>query len=397
SAVEESIDCILDVSELKKTGRLRTLIVSGCMVERYKGNLREELPEVDVFLTTDQVLDVGQALNTDHPLSSLLESSQRPYFLYDDSAPRILSSGNFSAYVKISEGCNRPCSFCIIPQLRGPLRSRSVDSVVREVQHLAQQGIKEVNLIGQDLTAFGSDRKSVELSALLARLDTETDIVWVRLLYAYPLGIEEGLLTTIRNHSKICRYLDFPLQHASESVLKGMKRPLGKFSPREIVSLVRTHVPDMELRTTFIVGFPGESESDVEELASFIEDTAFTSVGIFEFSPEEGTYAADLPEQIPMEERRKRRDYLMQVQQETVFRRNADRRGLLYDVLLEGEYEESDLLLSGRAVFQAPEVDGQIIINDIECEYVPQKGDIVQVEITESAGYDLVGKIVAEK
>ncbi len=395
SAVEESIDCILDISELKKSGRLRTLIVSGCMVERYKGDLKSELPEVDTFLTTDQVLEVANATDATHPLSDLLQSSQRPYFLYDESTPRILSSSTFTAYVKISEGCDRPCSFCIIPQLRGAMRSRTVDSVVHEVQQLAQQGVHEVNLIGQDLTAFGADRKTQELSTLLSRLDTDTDISWVRLLYAYPLGIDEQLLQTIASHPSICTYLDFPLQHASLSVLRAMKRPLGKYAPKEIVSFVRSHVPQMELRTTFIVGFPGETEDDITELEQFIRDSHFTSVGIFEFSPEEGTDAATLPNQIPPEERTKRRDYLMKVQQECVFASNNRRIGEKYDVLLEGQHEESDLLLSGRAHYQAPEVDGQIIINDIEGDYVPVRGDMVRVEITETAGYDLIGKIIA--
>jgi ribosomal protein S12 methylthiotransferase len=397
SAVKESVDCVLELSELKKSGSLRRLLVAGCMVERYKGDIRKALPEVDSFIALDGLLSVGQmALGEDETLRDLLHEGARPYFLYDDSMPRHLSSKGHMAYVKVSEGCNRPCAFCIIPQIRGAMRSRSIDSIVREVEALGAQGVREINLVAQDLTAYGTDGDKGQLVELLRRLDQAQAAQWIRLLYAYPVGVDDELLAAITELPSVCKYLDVPLQHASEAVLKNMKRPIGRFGSRRFVEYVRSQAPDIKLRTTFIVGFPGETEADIAELEKFVSEGHFESVGVFTYSPEQGTAAYDMKDQISEKEKRARRDRVMLAQQKVRISRNQEYIGQELEVLVEGPHEETDMLLSGRTRFQAPEVDGSILINDVE-EHVGEvtAGHIGRVRITEVSGYDLVGTLVA--
>lgn len=384
SSIKESIDCVLDVAELRNTGRLRKLIVAGCMVERFKGDLRESLPEVDHFLTPDQLLLAAKA--AEGGFVEVLDQAARPYFLYTEEMPRILSTASHYAYVKISEGCNRPCTFCAIPGIRGKMRSRSIDSIFKEVQSLAGYGVREVNLVAQDLTAFGQDNNE-SLVALLEKLELVDELSWIRLLYTYPLGITQELVSRIKASSKVVPYVDIPLQHSSEKVLRDMKRPIGQYSPRSIVE----RLEGLKVRTTFIVGFPGETEEDVEDLASFIKESRFSSVGIFTYSKEAGTPSFHLPNHVPQKEKDRRRDYLMKVQKEIVDEVNSSYVGQVLQVMFEGEHEESELLLSGRANFQAPEVDGQIIINELLGE-MPKPGQIIPVEITEASGYDLIGR-----
>lgn len=396
-AVEEGVDTILDLSDLK-SGRLRKLIVAGCMVERYGESLKESLPEVDHFLTGNDLLEVVRAAKDGY--ESPLTDGARPYFLYDDSLPRALSSGNVSAYVKISEGCDRPCAFCIIPRIRGSFRSRDAASIIREVNALSAQGVKEVNLVAQDLTAYGADnpgkdgKGNAPFLALLEKLDRETRIPWIRLFYAYPLGVTPELLKTIAQSQRIVNYLDIPLQHVSESVLRSMRRPLGKCAPRPLVSMMRETAPEVAIRTTFIVGHPGETEDDISDLADFLREVSFEHVGIFTYSREEGTPSHDLEKQIPEEEKARRRDYLMEIQQEVQLEKLERLLGSEQKVLLEGYHADSDLLLRGRMSWQGPEVDGEVIINELaenldlkSCE----AGTFVKVNITEVAGYDLVG------
>jgi ribosomal protein S12 methylthiotransferase len=396
SAVKESVDCVLELSELKKSGSLRKLLVAGCMVERYKGDIRKALPEVDSFIALDGLLSVGQAaLGGDESLRDILHEGSRPYFLYDETMPRHLASKRHMAYVKVSEGCNRPCAFCIIPQIRGAMRSRTVESIAREVQALGAQGVKEINLVAQDLTAFGTDRGEERLVDLLKAVDATGSMPWVRLLYAYPVGVDDALLKAIQDLPSVCNYLDVPLQHSSEDVLKAMKRPVGRFGSRRFVEYVRTTAPEIRLRTTFIVGFPGETEEDIKDLESFVADGHFESVGVFTYSPEPGTPAAELSGQISEKEKRSRRDRVMLAQQKVRVARNADYIGRELEVLVEGAHEETDMLLSGRTRFQAPEVDGNVLINDVD----PQLGEISPghlgvVQITEVSGYDLVGRLV---
>lgn len=387
SSIKESIDCVLKVAELKKKARLRRLIVAGCMVERFKGDLRESLPEVDYFLTPDQLLLAAKAAQGE--FVEILNEASRPYFLYSDETPRILSTASYFAYVKISEGCNRPCTFCAIPGIRGKMRSRSIESICREVQSLADSGVREVNLVAQDLTAFGQDNNE-DLISLLDKLESVQKLSWIRLLYTYPLGITEKLVNKIKNNSKIVPYIDIPLQHSSEKILKMMKRPIGQYSPRNIVD----RLEGLSIRTTFIVGFPGETEEDIEDLASFIKESRFSSVGIFTYSKEEGTPSFKLSGHLPQKEKERRCEYLMLVQKEVIKDLNQSYIGQIIPVIFEGEHEESDLLFVGRSEFQAPEVDGQIILNEIQCE-VPTLGEIVPVKITDVMGYDLVGSVVA--
>lgn len=398
SSVKESIDCVLDVAELKKTARLRKLIVAGCAVERFKGDLKNALPEADLFITPDQLLSVGEAASGQ--FKEALSSASRPYFLYDEEMPRQISTDNHTAYVKISEGCNRPCTFCVIPSIRGKMRSRRPSSIVSEIKQLGKAGVKEINIVAQDLTSYGldlekeSETNKINLTSLLNELDKEGDVPWIRLLYAYPIGVTEELLKTISQSKNICKYFDIPLQHSSESVLTLMKRPLGRYSPRAIVKFIKDNAPDIKIRTTFIVGFPGETEDDVEDLSNFLREGNFSSVGIFTYSKEEGTPSYMLEGHIPELEKERRRNYLMEVQQEVVAKQLENYLGKSLQVLLEGTHEDTDLLWVGRAEFQAPEVDGQIIINDLSDSSAQlKKGDFVTVQITEVAGYDLVGRI----
>ncbi len=393
SSVKESIDCILEVAEHKQSGQLRKLIVAGCLVERYLADLKKTLPEVDSFITIDDLLKVGEV--ADGSVSISLDRAARPYFLYDERMPREISTGKHTAYIKVSEGCNRPCTFCIIPKLRGGMRSRTIESIVSEVKSLSAGGIKEFNLIAQDLTSFGTDRKDGNLSALLCALDQAGDARWIRLLYSYPIGIDKELLDTIVESRSIVEYLDLPLQHSSDKVLKEMKRPLGRYSPRSIVEFIRSTQPSIHLRTTFIVGFPGETEEDVDDLEQFILDGHFTNVGIFTYSPEEGTPSALMDKQIPEGEKKARRARLMEAQQYVVQKRAEQYIGQEIEVLVDGPHADTELLISARARFQAPEVDGTVLINDIQCgDKAIDPGVIGTVKITETAGYDLVGTLV---
>lgn len=395
SAVQEGIDCVLDLAELKEVGRLRKLIVSGCAVSRYRADLEAALPEVDAFLSLDDLLRVGEVAAGG--VGSVLEEGGRPYFLYDDSMPRILSTESHSAYVKIAEGCDRPCTFCIIPRIRGNMRSRRPESVTAEVKQLVQSGVREVNLVAQDLTSYGRDQRSSDgLIELLRSISAVRDLTWIRLLYAYPIGTSEELLKTIVELPNVCNYLDIPLQHASVEVLKGMQRPIGRFAPRPITELIRTVTPEIAIRTTFIVGFPGETEKDIRELEAFVSEGHFTNVGVFEYSPEEGTPAFELPGQVPASERAERRERIMAAQQEVVRKRLEGQIGTTIPVMIDGLHPESDLLLAGRSEFQAPEVDGMIVLNDVEPGVDVSPGALVAVHVEEVLGYDLVGRVVSE-
>jgi ribosomal protein S12 methylthiotransferase len=388
---------VLELSELKKSGSLRRLLVAGCMVERYKGDIRKALPEVDSFIALDGLLSVGQAaLGEDDSLRDILHEGSRPYFLYDETMPRHLASRSHMAYVKVSEGCNRPCAFCIIPQIRGAMRSRSVESITREVQALGAQGVKEMNLVAQDLTAYGTDTGNGRLVDLLRSLDAAKAAQWIRLLYAYPVGVDDELLAAITELPSVCKYLDVPLQHASESVLKMMKRPVGRFGSRRFVEYVRSQAPSIKLRTTFIVGFPGETEEDVAELEKFVAEGHFESVGVFTYSPEQGTAAFEMKDQISEKEKRIRRDRIMLAQQKVRIARNDEYIGQEFEVLVEGPHEETDMLLTARTRFQAPEVDGTVLINDVvEGLGQVEAGHLGRVKITEISGYDLVGTLIA--
>lgn len=405
SAVRESIDTVLEVSELRRTGRLRKLIVAGCAVSRYGPELEKELPEVDSFLSTDEIMDVGKAAAGE--FARVLGDSARPYFLYDEQSPRVLATPGHFAYVKVAEGCNRPCAFCIIPKIRGSFRSRTAESVCSEISDLVNAGVREINLVAQDMTAWGSDQSSQKLSNLLraisARFDKLAMPPWIRLLYAYPIGTDQELLSAITESRSICKYFDIPLQHASERVLKAMRRPVGRYSARSITEFIRKAAPEIAIRTTFITGFPGEQEQDVRELEEFISAGHFENVGVFTYSPELGTPAAEMSEQVPEELKEERRERLMLAQQGVVERRLKTRVGQTIEVLIDGAHADSELLTVGRTRLQAPEVDGMVILNDVSEDlhgrYGEQLGEIlapgaiVRAIITEGAEYDMVARV----
>ncbi|MCL4139175.1 UNVERIFIED_CONTAM: hypothetical protein GTU68_044751 [Idotea baltica] len=390
SAVEEGIDRILELSELKSEGRLKRLIVAGCMVERYRGDLEKSLPEVDRFLSIDELLSVA---DTSATTDACLEEARRPYFLYDETMPRVQSTTGAQAYVKVAEGCNRPCAFCIIPKLRGTLRSRPASSILSEAQQLVTSGVRELTLVAQDLTAYGTDLVAASPeSDDLGALAEAGDPFWVRLLYAYPIGVNEKLLQTIIESKVVCNYLDIPLQHISAAVLKRMKRPLGAKGTRRLVEMMRAGFPEISLRTTFVVGFPGETEADVAELEEFILQGHFEHLGIFPYSQEEEAASYTFDEQVAPELAIERRDRLMAAQQKVVFERLANSIGQKRRVLIDGEHKETELLLSARSETQGPEGDGITIINDAD-RNEQLVGRFGMVEITETAGYDLVGTL----
>ena len=392
-AKEESVDTILEVSDYKEEGNCKLLVVTGCLPQRYQNILKEQLPEVDLFLGTaegPQIVElIEQQLQNDAPV----EKIGVPDYLYDHKTPRVNSSPTYTSYVKIAEGCSNHCSYCIIPQLRGKLRSRSIASVVAEAHHLADQGVTEIVLIAQDITDFGADRDDgATLEKLLKELVTIENIVWIRLLYAYPDGISSELIELIATEEKICNYLDLPLQHIDDHILTQMNRHLDEKQTRELVQRLRDRIPDLTLRTSFIVGFPGETREQFDKLLTFVKEGHFERVGVFRYSREEGTTAAKLPEQIPARTKTSRLNKLMKAQARVSFGKNRSLVGRVEQVLVEGYSEETDLLLKGRSARQAPDIDGQYLITS----GVADVGEYVQLKITDSSEYDLIGEIVED-
>jgi ribosomal protein S12 methylthiotransferase len=389
-AKKESIDAILEMAQHKDAGRARRLVVTGCLSERYDAELRKEIPEIDATLGTGQVADIVRAVEGE--ATSLADASPgRPTWIYDHTAPRLLSTPPYMAYVKISEGCDYTCSFCIIPTLRGLHRSRSADDIVAEVRALAERGVKEVVLVAQDSTRYGLDLGVKDgLSYLLRRLGRIDGIRWIRIMYAYPATLSEGILDTIASEERVVKYVDIPLQHASESVLKRMKRPTGKGNLLGMVERIRARVPGVAIRTSFIVGFPGETEADFAELLGFVEAGQFDNVGVFTFSDEEGTTSFALEGRVLARVKESRRRRLLALQKSISTRKNKARVGDRVEVLVEGAHPDTDLLLRGRMATQAPEIDGQVILND----GVADPGQFVACEVTEAHPYDLVARIV---
>jgi ribosomal protein S12 methylthiotransferase len=398
AAKKESIDAILEAARLKSEGKCKRLVVAGCLVERYRDELRAEIPEVDAFIGTSQVGDITKVADervNARSLPVLPLGNQTATYLYDDSTPRVLATPSHFAYVKIAEGCDRPCAFCFIPQMRGHFRSRRFGSVVAEAKRLAGQGVKELILVAQDSSRYGEDLGEQDaLAALMRELCRLEGVEWVRVMYTYPTHISDAFLDVLAEEPKAVKYLDMPLQHASRNVLKLMKRGGDRASLERLVARVRVRVPGIAVRTTFITGFPGETEEDFEELLAFVRNVEFDRVGVFTYSDEEGTPAHDLPEKVDGKTARRRRDRLMREQSRISLRRNRARVGETVRVLFEGASEETDLLWQGRTEAQAPEIDGCVLINDAPEGCAPTPGDFVNVRITEAQQYDLVGEIV---
>jgi ribosomal protein S12 methylthiotransferase len=423
TAKQESVDTILEMAQLKTAGHAQKLIVAGCLVERYRNEIQKNIPEVDAVVGTgelEQILNaagLGPASAATDPAFVILNSrpegeareqagrfskdawdgaiADLPNYLYDENTPRMLATPKASAYIKIAEGCDHPCAFCIIPQLRGKFRSRRFESVIAEAQRLAQQGVREITLIGQDTTCYGEDLGLKDgLALLLEGLAQIEELRWVRFLYAYPNKITGKLLDAIASHEKICSYIDVPLQHAAPNVLKQMKRGAGAEIFLRSVEKMRKAIPDLTLRTSFIVGFPGETEQDFEQLCQFVRDAQFDWLGVFGYSDEEGAKAFGLGDKVQPKEIERRRKKLMSIQKQISRKKKRTLIGKQFDVLLEGPSEETDLLWQGRTSMHAPEIDGIVYVNDFGDHENVREGEFYRCEITEAHEYDVVAKLL---
>jgi ribosomal protein S12 methylthiotransferase len=424
NAKEESIDAILEMARLKRDGGCRSLIVTGCLAERYRDELKREIPEIDVCLGTGEVpAIVGAISGSAAPLRmfksfSAVEASvgpalpgrsenavppeltdaggyaeqprPAPTYLYDASTPRVLTTPRHYAYVKVAEGCDYTCAFCIIPTLRGAFRSRDEDSIVREAEQLAANGVRELLLISQDTTFFGVDRgQRGALARLLRRLDQVDGLQWIRLLYLYPTTISDDVLAAMAECTKVCNYIDLPLQHASADVLRRMRRPGNRAGYDKLLARIRRRVPNVTLRTTFIVGYPGETAQDFAELQGFVRDVEFDHIGVFTYSHEEGTRAFALKDDVPARTKKARRRSLMQLQQQIVRRRQKGRVGSTVQVMVDGPSPESPLVWQGRLEGQAPDIDPVVYLEGCDpTTFGP--GEIIRATVTGAKDYDLV-------
>lgn len=392
-ATEESVETILEYADYKVSGKCRLLVVAGCLTQRYQDDLKEELPEVDLFIGTGEYQRVAD-LVLESEAGKQIVAAGIPEYIHDYSTPRISTTPFYSSYIKIAEGCSNPCTFCIIPRLRGDYRSRSEDSIVNEVKKLAAKGVKEFNLVAQDTTAFGRDLpQPTTLKNLLEKLIAIEGLDWIRLLYCYPTLLSDELIELIAMEEKIVKYIDIPLQHIDNKVLKGMKRGTREKMIRELILKLRTRIPDVTIRSAFIVGFPGEGEKEFKNLLEFIAEAEFDHLGVFTYSKEEGTLAGDMPEQVDEKVKEERYNRVMELQQKISLERNRAHVGKKTKVLVEGLSEETDLLLQGRASFQAPDIDGITYINS----GTASPGEIKEVLITEAHPYDLVGEIIEQE
>lgn len=382
-AKRESINTILELSEYKRQGKCEKLIVTGCLVERYADELKRELPEVDSFWGTGNLLKIGQVLKKEK-IKKFHKSP--PGTIYDPDTPRVLTTLSHTAYVKVSEGCSRTCSFCIIPKMRGLMKSRRANSIVGEVKNLAGLGVKEINLIAQDMTSYGRDI-GTNLENLLRELVKVDSIGWIRIHYCYPWGFTDSLVNLIASEEKILPYIDMPLQHINDRILKLMDRRTTGKKIREIMNKLRTEIDNLVLRTTFIVGFPGETEEEFNELLDFVEEARFERAGAFKYSQEEGTKAGEMPDQIPYEVKEERYEKLMEVQSEVSLRKNQALIGTKHEGFIEGT-ENGNYI--ARISSQAPEVDG---ITHVKRTNKLKTGDLVNIKITDVDIYDLFGEL----
>ena len=401
SAKEESINTILELAEFKKGGSCKRLVVTGCLGERYRDELKAQIPEIDAVLGTGEVPEIvgaieGAKRSRTIPLTLVQAQSPEPTaqglptYLYDAESPRVFTTPRHFAYIKVAEGCDYKCSFCIIPTLRGHYRSRPVEAIVREARSLAARGVRELILISQDTTFYGRDLgEGAALPTLLRELNTVEGIDWVRLLYLYPTTITDEILDAMAECGKVVKYIDLPLQHASDGVLRRMKRPGTGKSYEKLLARIRERVPGVSLRTTFIVGFPGETDAEFEELRAFVRDVGFDHVGVFTYSHEEGTTAHDLPDDVPAATKKKRRNALMAEQKRIVARAQKRRIGAEVQVMVDGPSPEHDLVWRGRLAGQAPEIDPVVYFTDANLEAL-RPGALLQAEIVGSREYDLV-------
>jgi ribosomal protein S12 methylthiotransferase len=395
---KESIDTILDAARLKDSGACRKLIVAGCLAERYPKEIRSDLVEVDAILGTNQIGEIARVVSGE-PIDppDTYGRSDADLYLYDHNTPRALIGPQYSAYMKISEGCDHTCAFCVIPKIRGRFRSRTIPSLVKEATRLASQGVKEIILISQDTTSYGMDLGIEDgLASLLEELREIKSLHWIRVLYVYPNLFSDRLIDAINSSPKICRYVDMPLQHASASVLKSMKRGGNRKSLTRLIEHIRKRIPGVTFRTTMIVGYPGETGNDFIELKNFCREMEFERLGVFTYSDEEDTIACALHPKTPSRTAESRRRVLMEQQNGISARKHRALIGQKLPILVEGLSQESDLLMQGRLESQAPEIDGICLINDSEIEDV-KSGDFHTIEITRALGHDLLGRIIKQK
>jgi ribosomal protein S12 methylthiotransferase len=393
SATRESIETVLELAKLKEEGSLKRLIVTGCLPSRYGTDLVPEMPEVDTFLGTSDLHRIAEALKGTLPERAYIRQGYS--HLYEDiEDARITTTRGATAFLKLAEGCNRTCTYCIIPAIRGKQRSRQIHTVVEEAKKLASHGIRELILVAQDLTSYGTDiGEKRSLFLLLRELEQIEGIRWIRLMYAYPWNFTDELLDLVASSQKILRYIDMPLQHVSERVLKEMRRNIPRDAQRKLIARLR-EVPGLVLRTTFITGFPGETDEDFDELVEWVKEVQFDRFGVFAYSQEEGTPAGERLDQVPLEIREQRRDYLMSVQQEIHARKIASLIGQELEVIVDGESEEHAWVLQGRYYGQAPEIDGHVLLSFEDPEITARPGDFLRVRITSASDYDLVGTVL---
>ena len=397
SAKEESVSAILELAEMKREGRCKKLVVAGCLTQRYHAELAAEMPEVDHFVGTGAYQDVARIVADAQAARVIVPD---PDFVHAATTPRVNSLPSHTAYVKIAEGCDNACAFCIIPRLRGPQRSRTLDDLVAEAEALAAQGTVELSLVAQDLTAWGHDLPGrPRLHELLPALCRVEGIRWLRLHYAYPREFPDALIEVLAGEEKVVKYLDMPVQHSSDRLLRSMRRGRDSRFLRDLLARLRERVPGIALRTSLIVGLPGETGDDFEDLLAFIREQRFERLGVFEYSREEGTAAAEMPGQIPQEVKRERFERAMEAQRAIAAHHQRALVGRRLEVLVEGASEESEHLLAGRHAQQAPEIDGVTYLNEIAIPGAPgaavYPGDLVTAEVTDAGDYDLVARVVA--
>lgn len=391
-AKEESVETILEMAEYKKTGSCHALVVTGCMAQRYQKEIIQEVPEVDAVLGTTSYGDIVKALE-EAVAGNHFEEFRDIDYLPDTGSKRVLTTGGHFGYLKIAEGCDKHCTYCIIPKLRGKFRSVPMERLIAQAEDMAEQGVKELILVAQETTVYGKDlygKKSLHI--LLKKLCEIRGIRWIRILYCYPEEIYDELIETIRDEKKICHYLDIPIQHASDRILKRMGRRTSKQELIDIVGKLRKEIPDIVLRTTLITGFPGETEEDHEELKEFVDEMEFDRLGVFTYSPEENTPAAEMADQIPEEVKEERRDELMELQQEISYDKGQDRIGQELLVMIEGKVADESAYI-GRTYGDAPKVDGYIFVQTGE---LLMTGDFAKVRVTGALEYDLIGVLSDE-
>ena len=393
SAKKESVDTILEMARKKIDGKCRQLIVTGCLAERHTQELLDEIPEIDHLLGVGQYPQLKNILKENESDLNNRNHVATPAEFYESYTDRLMTTAFYTAYLKISEGCSNRCAFCIIPKMRGPMRSRSPESILAETENLAQRGVKELNIISQDTTMYGIDLAMKDgLVRLLREMSNVKGVEWIRLLYCYPTFINSGLIDYLASEEKVCRYIDVPLQHTHDEILKSMKRQETEGDVRKMLDELRLKIPDISLRTTFITGFPGETEEHFKHMLRFLCEMEFDHVGIFTYSDEEGTTAYDYPDRVPEEVKLERKNILMEFQKEIVLRKNKEKVGQVESVLVEGFDAQENYIMTGRLASQAPDIDGQVILE--KCEAEP--GEIIPMRITAAVDYDLVAEPVSK-